>query len=104
MALHYPTTSENIRRECLNDPVKVEAGIVDRTHRKRNIRYELLSLVAKSCNQLCECVEHVGQLGRAEKSRADPTVLPDRVARAFHLRNTRCSMLGARADLHLADF
>ncbi|GBP06320.1 hypothetical protein EVAR_3640_1 [Eumeta japonica] len=35
-------------------------------------------------DQLCERVEHVAPLGRAEKSRADPTVTPDRVTGAFH--------------------
>ncbi|GBP28883.1 hypothetical protein EVAR_24559_1 [Eumeta japonica] len=40
--------------------------------------------VAISCNQLCERMERVGSLGRAEKSRADPTVSPDCVTRAFH--------------------
>ncbi|GBP33259.1 Modular serine protease [Eumeta japonica] len=34
----------------------------------------LVISVAISCNQLCERVEHVGPPGRAEKSRADPTV------------------------------
>ncbi|GBP94094.1 hypothetical protein EVAR_69739_1 [Eumeta japonica] len=37
------------------------------------------ALYGKSCNRLCEHVEHVGPLGRAEKSRADLTVSPDRV-------------------------
>ncbi|GBP01055.1 hypothetical protein EVAR_2321_1 [Eumeta japonica] len=36
--------------------------------------------IAISCNQLCERVEHVGPLGRAEKSRADPTVSLERFA------------------------
>ncbi|GBP19021.1 hypothetical protein EVAR_78490_1 [Eumeta japonica] len=33
------------------------------------------------CNKLSERVEHVGSLGRADRSRADPTVSPDH---AFH--------------------
>ncbi|GBP15867.1 hypothetical protein EVAR_12466_1 [Eumeta japonica] len=40
--------------------------------------------VAISCDQLCERVEHVGPLGQAERNRADPTVSPDRITRAFH--------------------
>ncbi|GBP11151.1 hypothetical protein EVAR_5987_1 [Eumeta japonica] len=35
-------------------------------------------------NQLYERVKNVGPLGRGEKSRADPTVSPDRVTHAFH--------------------
>ncbi|GBP51401.1 hypothetical protein EVAR_38795_1 [Eumeta japonica] len=35
--------------------------------------------VEQVCNRPCERVEHVGLLGQAEKSRADPTVSPDRV-------------------------
>ncbi|GBP00379.1 hypothetical protein EVAR_943_1 [Eumeta japonica] len=42
-------------------------------------------IVVIGCNELCERVEHAGPLGRAEKSRADPTVSSDRVTRAFHL-------------------
>ncbi|GBP58222.1 hypothetical protein EVAR_87800_1 [Eumeta japonica] len=35
-------------------------------------------------SKLCERVEHVGPLGRAEKSRTDQSVSPDRVTRALY--------------------
>ncbi|GBP82802.1 hypothetical protein EVAR_46025_1 [Eumeta japonica] len=41
-------------------------------------------IVAIGCNRLCERVKHVGPLGRAEKSRADPSVSSNRVTQAFH--------------------
>ncbi|GBP65647.1 hypothetical protein EVAR_53456_1 [Eumeta japonica] len=40
--------------------------------------------VLRSYNRPCERVEHVSPLGRAEKSRENPTVSPDRITRAFH--------------------
>ncbi|GBP63788.1 hypothetical protein EVAR_44889_1 [Eumeta japonica] len=36
-----------------------------------------------SCDQLYERVEHVGPLGRTEKSRANTNVSPNRITRAF---------------------
>ncbi|GBP44499.1 hypothetical protein EVAR_39510_1 [Eumeta japonica] len=50
--------------------------VVGADGRCRSLLLEII--LAISCNQLCERVEHVGPLGRAEKSLADPTVSLER--------------------------
>ncbi|GBP44398.1 hypothetical protein EVAR_81312_1 [Eumeta japonica] len=49
-----------------------------------SLAYLRWALVSRTVEGPSERVEHVDSLGGAEKSRADPTVSPDRVTRVFH--------------------
>ncbi|GBP63046.1 hypothetical protein EVAR_87418_1 [Eumeta japonica] len=65
------------------DVVTCRNGVTTVRHERRMCSTKHRA-IAISCNRMCERVEHVGPLDRAEKSRVNPTVSPYHVTRAFH--------------------